>query len=213
MNILIYSYTGIQVYSTMNNTIVKLPLPILFFKSNFNDERRNTISLLSQILLKSEYFYNMSYENQIDIIKKIEQKIYAQTMEKGISQNIRISWQSENFTNLYNVLSYKITSNLDSDSIIGSSYLLDKLMDGQIEPEKIAEMDSLELCPDKHIDIIEKINNRKETEIEYRFSKFVACKICKKYTCVERFVQKRSLDEAKTAVYDCVNCDKAKLRG
>jgi DNA-directed RNA polymerase subunit M/transcription elongation factor TFIIS len=191
---------------------VCFPLSSQFFKINYNNNRRNAVHFIAEILLNELKFNDWTYDKQTEMVKKIEQKVYSETREKGISLNIRLSWQNEIFVKIYDVILYKVASNLDPNSMIGSRYVIDNLLNGVINPENLADMDSLDLCPDKHIDIIEKLKNRKETKIDYRYSKFVSCKTCLQYTCVERFVQKRCADEAPTAVYDCVKCDAAKMK-
>jgi DNA-directed RNA polymerase subunit M/transcription elongation factor TFIIS len=184
------------------------PLALKFYESNYNNNRRRILLSIGDILYKSDVY---NFNKKSDVIEDIERGIYDSALSKCLSYNLWSSWQNNEFVKIYNVIAYKVLTNLDPKSMIGSSYLYNSVMEETIDPKQIAEMDSLDLCPNKHIDIIERINSRKEQKIEYRFSKLVKCRQCKKLTCIERTIQTRSGDEAATKFYECIIC-KIKMR-
>jgi DNA-directed RNA polymerase subunit M/transcription elongation factor TFIIS len=185
---------------------MEFPLSWLFYTENYNNNRRSISKLLGNILYGTQNFLNLYYTDQTDMIMNIEYGIYQEALKKSCSQGIMPSWLDPNFAKIYDIIGYKITANLDKYSMVGSDHLQNIIFESKIELKDIANMDSSELCLNRHIGILNKIISRKEEKMEYNFSKLIKCIQCKKYTCVKTTVQARSLDEPATTIYECINC-------
>jgi DNA-directed RNA polymerase subunit M/transcription elongation factor TFIIS len=182
------------------------PLSAHFYSSNFNNERRTQASILGSIIRNSNEFKDAQLTEIHEIVKKIECGIYNETLRQAFARDIYPTWTNHIFSKIYNIVAYKITSNLDQGSMVSSNYLIGEIAKKTISLEALASMPSENLCVGRNTDLINKINSRREEKMEYNLSKLVRCPQCKQYRCIGTKRAMRSLDEAEVVTYECVDC-------
>jgi DNA-directed RNA polymerase subunit M/transcription elongation factor TFIIS len=141
-----------------------------------------------------------------NITLQIESSCYNKTIKLANKNNITVDWACVLFVNIYNIICYKIASNIDPNSIVNSNFILDKIINDNIDLDNIASMPSRTLCPERYIEIDEKINKRNNLEIKIKFSELYKCKRCKKNQTTTERRYARSLDEGVDLTITCHFC-------
>jgi DNA-directed RNA polymerase subunit M/transcription elongation factor TFIIS len=181
-----------------------IPLNIKFYENeNYNDIRRCKLILLSDCLGKNFKFDNNSKEA---IIKAIEQGCLNRAIKKAKTYNIRCIWKEEQFVNLYHSICYKVSINIDKNSSINSSFIIDKILNNSIDLKTIANMTSKELYPKKYEKLEEKMHKRHNLERKIKFSERYQCKKCKRNQTTTERCYNRSLDEGVNLTIRCLFC-------
>lgn len=181
--------------SILNREDNLIPLDNLYTK------RKKIIQLFSNII------------NDIDINRKIEMSIYNYTINRCKIRDIFAMWEAPEFCEIYNSKSRSLYTNLDKTSYVKNTVLLDKVINGEIDPEKIAFMSPIELYPEVWMDIIEE-NERREKMIAEN-NKGAATDMfrcpnpkCRQKKATYTEVQTRSADEPMTIFLTCLVCGK-----
>lgn len=173
----------------------------------YNKNRRAILLLIAEILEKNNKFKLQHQEIQSNIIINIELSCYNQTINKSDELLIYQSWDNEKFVYLYYLTCNKITKNLDPDSEVQSNYLINKILNNEIDITKIGSMTSDELSPDKSQNIKEALNLRNNQQIKVKTSTLYTCRNCKKKEVSIREYQGRSLDEGSNLSLTCLFCN------
>lgn len=201
MNNLIIKYQSIQ-----NN--LKFTIPIALYEdSTYNYIRRSIILLISNILEKNKKFKANDYFNQSKIIINIELSCYNYTITKADDLLIYQSWDNEKFVYLYYLTCNKITKNLDPESEVNSDYLINLIINNQIDINTIGSLTSDELCPDKSENIKDTINKRNNQEVKIKTSTLYTCRNCNHKEVTIKSVQIRALDESASLSLTCQFCN------
>jgi DNA-directed RNA polymerase subunit M/transcription elongation factor TFIIS len=181
--------------SILNKEDTLIPLNNLYTK------RKKIIQLFSNII------------NDIDINRKIEMSIYNYTINRCKIKDIFAMWEAPEFCEIYNSKSRSLYTNLDKTSYVKNTILLDKVINGEIDPVKIAFMSPIELYPEVWMDIIEE-NERREKMIAEN-NKGAATDMfrcpnpkCRQKKATYTEVQTRSADEPMTIFLTCLVCGK-----
>ena len=151
--------------------------------------------------------YNQLYVQVIS--ENIEKGIYNSTIEKAIKLNLIKIWSNPKMQEIYLCRVKAVYTNLDPDSYLENKNLIIKLLKMEILPHKLAFMTSVELFPEKWINILEEKKKRDQLKFEINFGvttdKF-KCGKCKKRNCTYYELQTRSADEPMTTFVSCVEC-------
>lgn len=202
----------------MNIKYYKHQIDLLKKKSNFtipinkyNDpeyckERRLIILLIASILQKHKEFKKKSREEQDNIILNIELSCYNSCIKHSNELLIYINWGNPKFNYLYQLFCNKITKNLDNESEVGEKYLINKVINGDIDIKNIAEMTSDKLCPTKSENIKQNLILRNSQKLNYKTSTLYTCSNCGKKEVIIRMVQIKSCDEGQSIGLKCVFC-------
>lgn len=184
-----------------------VPLDAGFYArySKYNDIRRAKIMMLSDSLSKFTAFSTRVVEQKTELVKLLERGCYSLSRQRGLKKGFDVSWDDENFKNLYHDICYKLVANIDSDSDVGSSYLADMILTGRVLPLEAAAMSSQDMAPDKYVSVLEKVKSMYE-EVKIKTSKLYTCPKCKHQETVLSQVQDRSLDENSSLIAVCVYC-------
>lgn len=187
-----------------------IPLNIKFYENeNYNNNRRLKLILFGECLGKTKIFNNKGLLEILDkehIIKYLERGCLNRAIERAKIYNIRCIWSNDKFINLYHSICYKIAVNIDKNSCINSNYILNKILNNEVDPLQIANMSSKDLCPKKYEKIEEKMQKRNNLERKIKFSEMYTCRKCKrKQTTTERCYN-RSLDEGVNLTIRCLFC-------
>jgi DNA-directed RNA polymerase subunit M/transcription elongation factor TFIIS len=187
---------------------LKFTIPIdIYQNKKYNKLRRSIILLIASILEKNEKFKLKHKEIQQNIIINIELSCYTETINKADELLIYQSWDNEKFNYLYQLFCNKITKNLDIESEVQSNYLINKVLNNDLDITKIAHMTSDELCPDKSKIIKENLNMRNNQQLNFKTSTLYKCRNCGKKEVKIQEYQGRSLDEGSNLSLTCNFCN------
>ncbi len=187
---------------------LKFTIPVdLYFDKSYNKIRRSIILLIANILENNKIFKEKHREIQSNIIINIELSCYNETLNKSDELLIYQSWDNEKFYYLYSLFCNKITKNLDITSEVGSDYLINKILNNELDITKVAFMNSHQLCPDKSKNIKENLNIRNNQQLNIKTSTLYKCRNCGKKKVSIREYQGRSLDEGSNLSLTCQFCN------
>lgn len=180
-----------------------LPLSIEpFYNSDYNETRRLKAMIFSHILSNDNDFDQMSYDDQIEIIMRIENSCANETIRKARGYNLRCVWDNVQFINIYHTVCYNIISILCEES----NTLVKRILNKEINLNIIANMTCKELMPEKYDNITSEINKRVNVTNTVKYTEMYFCKKCKRnQTTVER-IQNRSNDESSSFNVTCSFC-------
>ena len=148
--------------------------------------------------------------NDYNISKLIEEGIY-QYVVKHIcyNKNLPINWNNSYFKRTYMNKCISLYSNLDNESYIKNSNLLEKVLTKEVDPYKLAFMSPQEIFPENWQEFIIK----KQAKDEFLYSKKLEsftdeykCGRCKESKCSYFQAQTRCSDESTTTFMTCLRC-------
>lgn len=156
----------------------------------------------------------------IDLIKTRTNldDIYAEDCEKGIynwtiiyadEHKIIKNWNENKFRNIYLEKARSVITNLDKNSYIKNTNLLNRLNEREFLPHEIPFMKPENLFPDKWKDTAEHLLKKYEHAYENKLQSMtdmVTCGKCKKKEIVYFLSQTRSGDEMCTQFFRCISC-------
>nr|QOI90425.1 transcription factor S-II-related protein [Pyramimonas orientalis virus] len=141
--------------------------------------------------------------------KDLEIGIYNWCLKTADEQNIAKTWSDKLFMNIYTTKGRSVLTNIDKDSYIGNTRLLQRIHDEEFKPHELPFMDVTNVFPERWKDILD---IRLKQEQNFYNSKQVAktdmfkCGKCKKRECSYYELQIRSADESSTIFVSCLNC-------
>ena len=197
-----------QIEQSKNNRKFTIPKS-LYEDPNYCKERLNIILMIAGIFEKNEDFKNKMKKLQDKIIIGIEESCYNSTIKKATEEMIYINWENHKFRYSYQLSHNKVTKNLDINSEVNSSYLIDTIINDTIgidDLSDIAEWKSDKLCPEKSDKIKQNIILRNSQKLNYKTSSLYTCPNCRKKNVRLNEYQGRSLDEGTTLAAECTFC-------
>jgi DNA-directed RNA polymerase subunit M/transcription elongation factor TFIIS len=175
-----------------------------YYTSKYNNERRSRAIVIGCCMRKYDRFCELNIDLQNDYIRRIERSCYNHTCTSADKKNVPRNWQNSNFLTLYNIITYRVQKNLIySKDVPGSIYLIDKIIDGEINIKNIGKMKSRELRPDITKEIYDDIEKRKQQKVFKKYSNQHKCFKCGGRKTTEVELQLRSLDEGSTLIVTC----------
>lgn len=185
----------------------KFTIPIKIYNNpKYCKDRRTIILLIASILEKNETFKNILKSKQDNIILSIEKSCYNATIKKSNELLIYINWENSKFTYMYQLFCNKITKNLDSDSEVNNAYLINAIINDEIDLKNIAELPSDKLCPEKSDIIKQNLIMRNSQKLNYKTSSLYTCRNCGKKSVTIKTMQLKSLDEGENLSLVCQFC-------
>ena len=155
----------------------------------------------------NEIIQNKPFAEQLELA--LLQLVQRQSIQDGID----VDWGNRVFWNMYRNKAISIYENLRGENsyVQNDQPWLKKLQVGEITPKGFVELNSIDVCPSRWKETIERM-----TELEKKlYSRNMAgsvrryCKSCKRETKCEQFqLQTRSADEPMTTFVTCLECDK-----
>jgi DNA-directed RNA polymerase subunit M/transcription elongation factor TFIIS len=192
-----------------SNTLLfpnSVPLASYFYgSSNYNDIRRAKLMMFGDRLSKYADFSKMHVAEKNTLLKYLERGCYGLARHRCIKNGFSMTWDDDNFVNLYHDICYKLVSNIDRESPVDSTYLATLILEGSIKPLDAAAMSSQDMAPDKYIEVMNRVTLMNE-EIKIKTSKLYTCPKCKHQETVLSQVQDRSNDENSSLIAVCVYC-------
>jgi len=134
-------------------------------------------------------------------------------VERAKKDCIDVDWANRTFWNMYRSRSISLYENiLGQDSYVkNDENLLEKIKSGELGLKQVAEMTSMDMCPSRWKEAIEKIIEQ-ETKLyssQQNASIVMWCSSCKKKTKCDYYqLQTRSADEPMTTFVTCLECDR-----
>lgn len=184
---------------------LKLVLPLEVYEKEYTKERRQIILLFCNILDNYDKFKEIKYSEQIDIVINIEKSCFRKTIEKCGEEAIYIDWANSRFKYLYSLICSRVSKNLDINSEVLDTYLIDSIISKDIDINKLGGMSSDDMSK-KNETIKEQLNNRRGQKIKQKTTSMYRCRNCGNRQCTIRHQQMRSLDEGTTLILNCVTC-------
>jgi transcription elongation factor S-II len=146
-----------------------------------------------------------------DTQASIEKTIFKKTIETAKSEEIRKTWCTQAFRDVYSAVSRRIIGNLNPDSYIQNKNLWIRFTTNELSLDEIAKQNYYELCPENWQQMVDRQAKRETIQLEGDFSRATdkwMCHGCKKRKCTYYELQTRSSDEPMTIFIHCLNCGK-----
>jgi transcription elongation factor S-II len=167
--------------------------------SNINDQYRS--KCVNKI---NEYVKDESKS------RNIEKSIYNHMISYSKENNIMRSWTNNIFFNLYFSKIRSICLNLDKDSFIKNTYLIEQIDSGKIKPEDVSKLSVYDINPDNWKKILDEKTKRDKIKYELKpeaMTDQYKCRRCGSRKCSYYEIQTRSADEPMTQFFTCIDCD------
>jgi transcription elongation factor S-II len=153
-------------------------------------------------------FINQVIEN-IVISRKLEKGIYNYVIGVAKERNIQRSWDNSMFVNLYRSKILSVYSNIDKDSYIKNTKLLENIKNGKIDPEKVGFLSVYDTFPDNWKELLNIKSKRDKIKYELKpeaMTNLFKCRKCGSRETSYYEVQTRSADEPMTQFITCLSC-------
>ena len=153
-------------------------------------------------------FINQVIEN-IVISRKLAKGIYNYVIGVAKERNIQRSWDNSMFVNLYKSKILSVYSNIDKDSYIKNTKLLENIKNGKIDPEKVGFLSVYDTFPDNWKELLNIKSKRDKIKYELKpeaMTNLFKCRKCGSRETSYYEVQTRSADEPMTQFITCLSC-------
>lgn len=191
---------------------VQLPFDI-YYEEPYTQHRRAKIIILSDVLRSYSEFYNTPLEDQHLAFQEIEQSCYNSAVSTAEYFNQIPNFNNEMFCEIYNDICGNLFSNLDSESLVESEYLIDKVLESKINFSELGQMTSQDMCPEKYTELLKIIHLKNNVQQTIKYSELDKCRKCGESKCGMQRMQTRSLDEGTCYRYTCLNCGNTWMKG
>ena len=142
---------------------------------------------------------------------KIERAIYKKAMDTATFEEIRKTWNSQAFRDVYLAVARRIVGNLSPSSYIQNKNLWLRFSTNELTIDDIVKQNYYELCPEKWQQMVDRQAKREQIQLDGDFSRATnkwMCNGCKQRKCTYYELQTRSADEPMTIFIHCLNCNK-----
>jgi len=147
--------------------------------------------------------------NKNIISRKIEQSVYNYSVRLASKKGIKKRWDNVVFKNLYLSKIRSLYTNIKQDSYIGNKEFKDRILSGEIDPKKIADISIYDIFPDIWKDLINDKIKKDKLKFELKpeaMTDVFKCRKCGSRSCSYYEVQTRSADEPMTQFINCLDC-------
>ncbi len=151
----------------------------------------------------------LSDEDKNKYVRRIIRSIKNATIEYCGENSISANIDNAKFVEELSARMSMHLANFDPNSSVGSTYYIDGIIDGSIDPKCIGGYTSYQLAPDASREYREGIEIRKNQKIEIKFA-IRPCKFCGEFKVTREATAGRSLgsDEITGFKLTCINCGK-----
>ena len=197
-----------------------IPLASCFYTSDYIGLRRSKILCFSKILYQNKEFKNWPYKKQSLLLQQLElscwNMVFDLTKNTSSRENDKIDFHQnyhdfhQNYHDIhqnYHDICFNVATNLDKNSVVDSSYLINRLISGEINPINVGKLSSQELCPEKYIEICNKLNKRSSVKETRKTTELYKCSKCKKNQCSLETIWCRAADEMQPMRATCLFCN------
>ncbi len=141
---------------------------------------------------------------EVEDIKRIEISCFNKAIADATSKNILKKWNNSDFMNLYSSTTYRLLTHFST--LNAAADLANRIFDGDICIDSIAQLSSEELIPGKYDELKESLENRKKQCVVQKTSTIYVCPKCKERKTTTQEIQLRSLDEPANIKATCLSC-------
>jgi len=190
----------------MSATLVK-KTPLIIKKTNEKNAFQQSFE---------KYLDKIVSENNATIDPNIKNRLEAAILEfvsqQAKSLNIDKSWSNTKFKDMYASKWRSILINLNPKSYLShdnQGFLLENLLNGNLEPEILVNMSPQELAPERwQFYINERLHEAKihSQNLSIGTTDLFKCGKCKQKKCTYYQLQTRSQDEPVTTFITCTSC-------
>ena len=171
------------------------------------DEVRSDENYIATTIVLSELYANIGIiDSQF---AKIEQSVLSYTIKTANSRKMAKRWDNPAIRKIYVNKMRSLYSNIYGDGYIGNQGLIEKIREGTLSLDNIANMSFQELFPEHWKQMMDEKYKRDkmlyEEKAEAMTDQF-KCGRCKSRKCTYYELQTRSADEAMTTFITCLNC-------
>jgi DNA-directed RNA polymerase subunit M/transcription elongation factor TFIIS len=177
-----------------------------FYIDEYTPCRRLRIIKFSNILGYFKEFSTLSYDEKTKILKQIEQSCFNQAKKQLSELNQDFDINNPIFIKIYEYICGNLAYNMDPKSDIKSSYLINLILEKKCDLNKLGQMTSEEMCPEKTQEIRARIAQRSNIKHSIKISSMYRCSKCKRNECTLERRHTRGLDEATNYRATCVFC-------
>jgi DNA-directed RNA polymerase subunit M/transcription elongation factor TFIIS len=148
-----------------------------------------------------------------DMATEFELHMLRSLVDRARKESIDIDWSNRTFWNLYRSRAISLYENLSglNSYVKNDENILEKVKNGDFALKHVAEMTSIDLCPSRWKDAIDRIieQEKKLYSSSQNAAIFMWCSSCHKKTKCDYYqLQTRSADEPMTTFVTCLECDK-----
>lgn len=176
-----------------------------------NHPTRKRVYEKFNILITNNNLYKFSIDEIIKMAINLERGIFNYTISIYPNKRINETW-NDYFNNIYINRAVKIYNNLNPDSSLKNTTLLNRLLSKEINEFEISSFNSEQLFPERWKELTDKyltnINDDlpEQIKLEDRPDGLFKCGKCKSYKTEYNEKQTRSADEPTTKFCYCHNC-------
>lgn len=140
------------------------------------------------------------------IVRRMERGCFEKTIDSCIRDGVDRRWKEKRFKERYSTECYYVLSNLNLVGLASSHYLLDQILQGNIDPSHVAKMSSYDLCPDASQAERDEIDLRRNIKVDIKVSRAYTCAKCGKNETSIRKFQGHASDEDNSLSIKCMGC-------
>ena len=147
--------------------------------------------------------------NDQTIALKLEQSIYNMSIYSARERCIKRRWDNVLFHRLYVSKIRSVYSNISETSYIQNPDFKQKLLSGEIDPNKLDKLSVYDIYPENWALLLDQKAKRDKLKYEMKqeaMTDAFKCRKCGSRDCSYYEVQTRSADEPMTQFINCLNC-------
>lgn len=140
---------------------------------------------------------------------KIEKGIFNYVINKSKEKNIKRYWSNILFKDFYLTKIISVYSNIKKDSYIKNVTFLDRIKNGEIDPEKICYINVYDIFPENWKELLDLRIKRDKLKYDLKpeaMTDVFKCRKCGSRSCSYYEIQTRSADEPMTQFINCLDC-------
>jgi hypothetical protein len=111
-------------------------------------ERMRMRIRFEEICAQNPKWAALSAASRETFVRRMERNCFEVTINSCIRDGIDRLFTEKKFVDRYSSNCSRVMSNLDSSGSVASSYLIENVISGKIDPYMIAELPAKDLCPD-----------------------------------------------------------------
>ena len=186
------------------NELIKNDFDLIVHENMLKKIKKSLEPFVGDGTIIIEYLYNI--KSRIKLMEELELGCMSRALTQSKKFNIRSIWSNDAFVDLYNEICYKLAVNLDVDSPVKSTYLINLILNNDIKAIDAANLTSREMCPKLLEKLENKIKLRTNLERKIKYSELYRCKKCKRNQCTTERLYNRGLDEGVSLMISCGYC-------
>lgn len=155
---------------------------------------------LAELCACCESWASITQEQQNTIVRRVERSCFRTVIDECINAGIDRMFTDSKFRDRYSACCARVIMNLREP------YLVNGLINGTIDANKVGEMTSAELYPEANRELREMIYARQNQALNQKVCRKYTCKKCKKNETTTESYQARGSDESASESVTCINC-------